>query len=138
MLEGDDLTPFLQQYTGVREELARFSIYNITQELIEQKQQGVVFQNMGGQTVIIFCGETREELEERENRALAEVREHIDAYAHQVLDSGAFFRDEALWVDGGHSEDVEGLKELACARMAFLDEQMKDPLTYLDLEDYEE
>lgn len=66
------------------------------------------------------------------------IREHIDAYAHQVLDSGAFFRDEALWVDGGHSEDVEGLKELACARMAFLDEQMKDPLTYLDLEDYEE
>ena len=66
------------------------------------------------------------------------IREHIDAYAHQVLDSGAFFRDEALWVDGGHSEDVEGLKELACARMAFLDEQMKDPLAYLDLEDYEE
>ena len=34
--------------------------------------------------------------------------------------------------------EVEGLKELACARMAFLDEQMKDPLAYLDLEDYEE
>lgn len=82
VLEGDDLTPFLQQYTGVREELARFSIYNITQELIEQKQQGVVFQNMGGQTVIIFCGETREELEERENRALAEVRETVKELLH--------------------------------------------------------
>lgn len=88
ILEGDDLTPFLEQYTGVREELARFSIYNITQELIEQKGQGVVFQNMSGQTVIIFYGETREKLEEQENTTLDEVRETIEELLHIETSAG--------------------------------------------------
>ena len=59
IVEGDDLSPFLNQYPGVREELALFSIYNITQELVEQKGLGVVFQNMDARTVIIFCGNTK-------------------------------------------------------------------------------
>lgn len=64
--------------------------------------------------------------------------EHIDTYAHSVVDSGAFERDQAIWENGGHNSDYESLKELACDRMAFLDEQMADPLSYLDLEEYVE
>lgn len=66
------------------------------------------------------------------------LTEHIDAYARQVVDSGAFSRDEALWVNGGHNDDYESLKELVLERMAFLDEQLTDPLAYLDLEEYVE
>ena len=66
------------------------------------------------------------------------LTEHIDAYARQVVDSGAFSRDEALWVNGGHNDDYESLKELVLERMAFLEEQLTDPLAYLDLEEYVE
>lgn len=77
IVEGDDLSPFLNQYPGVRDELALFSIYNITQELIEQKGLGVVFQGMDERTVIIFCGNTKEELEERMERMLKEAQQTI-------------------------------------------------------------
>lgn len=67
------------------------------------------------------------------------LREHIDACGHQVLDSGALWRDESLWVDGGHSEDYESLKELACARMRFLDPYLGEaPQDYLYIEEYVE
>ena len=66
------------------------------------------------------------------------LTEHIDSYAHQVVDSGAFDRDGARWVSSGHNGDYESLKELACGRMAFLDEQLQDPLAYLDLKEYVE
>lgn len=66
------------------------------------------------------------------------LTEHIDSYAHQVVDSGAFDRDGARWVSSGHNGDYESLKKLACGRMAFLDEQLADPLAYLDLKEYVE
>ena len=62
----------------------------------------------------------------------------IDTYTHSVVDSGAFERDQAVWENGGHNADHERLKCIACERMAFLDEQMEDPLSYLDLEEYVE
>lgn len=67
-----------------------------------------------------------------------ELEKQIDAYAHQVIDSGAFGRDEAIWLTGGHLADYDKLKKLACDRMAFLDEWMEEPLAYLDLEEYVE
>jgi hypothetical protein len=66
------------------------------------------------------------------------LQEQIDAAVHQVIDSGAFYRDERTWVDSQHSEDYEGLKTLACERMDFLDEYMEDLLSYLDIEEYVE
>ena len=77
VLEGDDLSPFVDQYPGVRDELALFSICNIAQELIEQKKLGVVFQNMDGKTIMIFCGNSREGLERCMKESLQEVRETI-------------------------------------------------------------
>ena len=68
----------------------------------------------------------------------AYLREHIDRYAHQVWDSGAFSRDWTRWESGGHNDDYEALKELACERMAFLDTWLSDPLLYLELEEYVE
>ena len=47
------------------------------------------------------------------------LTEHIDSYARQVVDSGAFDRDGARWVSSGHNGDYESLKKLACGRMAF-------------------
>ncbi len=66
------------------------------------------------------------------------LRSHIRNYAHQIMDSGAFFRDEILWYDSQHSEDFDGLADLACERMRFLDRQFTDPLSYLDIEEYVE
>lgn len=77
IVEGDDLSPFLSQYAGLRDELALFSICNITQELIEQKQAGVVFQGMDERTIIIFFGNTKEELENRLEQMLNEVQRVI-------------------------------------------------------------
>lgn len=78
IVEGDDLSPFLNQYADVRDELALFSIYNITQELIEQRGLGSVFQDMDGRTVIIFCGSGGEEsLRQETETALEEVRRTI-------------------------------------------------------------
>lgn len=74
IVEGDDLSPFLNQYREIREELALFSVYNITQELIEQKGRGVVFQKMDGRTVIIFSAESEAELEVHISESLEEVR----------------------------------------------------------------
>ena len=74
IVEGDDLSPFLNRYQGVRDELALFSIYNITQELIEQKGQGVVFQNMDEKTVVIFCSDTAENLKKNTEDSLTLVR----------------------------------------------------------------
>ena len=56
---------------------------------------------------------------------------------HQIIDSGAFWRDEAFWYDSQHSEDFDGLADLACDRMHFLDKQLSDPLSYLNIEEYE-
>lgn len=66
------------------------------------------------------------------------LRSHIQAYAHQIIDSGAFWRDEAFWYDSQHSEDFDGLADLACDRMHFLDKQLSDPLSYLNIEEYVE
>ncbi len=66
------------------------------------------------------------------------LREHIRSYAHQLIDSGAFWRDEALWYDSQHSEDFDGLADLACGRMRFLDTWLADPLKYLELKEYRE
>ena len=77
IVEGDDLSPFVNRYPGVRDELALFSIYNITQELVEQKGLGVVFQNMDAKTVAIFCGRTKEEVEDNTEKALEAVRDTI-------------------------------------------------------------
>lgn len=77
IVEGDDLSPFVKRYPGVRDELALFSIYNITQELVEQKGLGVVFQNMDAKTVVIFCGNTKKEVEENTEKALEAVRNTI-------------------------------------------------------------
>lgn len=77
IVEGDDLTPFLNQYSGVREELALFSIYNITEELVEQRGLGAVFQNMDARTVIIFSGKDQRELDKQTETVLAEIRTTI-------------------------------------------------------------
>lgn len=74
IVEGDDLSPFLNRYPGVRDELALFSIFNITQELIEQKKLGEVFQNLDAKTVIIFCGTEGKELKADMEEVLAAVR----------------------------------------------------------------
>lgn len=74
ILEGDDLSPFVDRYPGVRDELAFFSICNITQELVEQKGLGVVFQNLDAKTVVIFGGKTPEELEKNMEESLEAVR----------------------------------------------------------------
>ena len=77
IVEGDDLSPFVSRYPGVRDELALFSICNIAQELIEQKGLGVVFQNMDARTVAIFCAETKEALDAAMEEALSAVRSTI-------------------------------------------------------------
>ncbi len=66
------------------------------------------------------------------------LRERIDAYVHQVMDSGAFDRNEIRWYDSQHSREFERLKDLACERMEFLDTWLSDPLSYLALEEYQE
>ncbi len=77
IVEGDDLSPFLSRYPGMRDELAYFSIFNITQELVEQKGEGVVFQNIDARTVIVFWGETGQELKEKMEKAMTEIRQTI-------------------------------------------------------------
>lgn len=63
IVEGDNLSAFLDQYPDVQDELAYFAIYNITQELVEQEQLGLVFQDPEECTVILFCGEGEKALE---------------------------------------------------------------------------
>ena len=77
IVEGDDLSPFLKQYAEARDDLALFSIYNITQELIEQRKLGCAVQDMDGRTVIIFCGESIEKLELETQAVLEEIRQTL-------------------------------------------------------------
>lgn len=77
IVEGDDLSPFLEQRSAVPDDLALFSICNITQELIERRKLGCVVQDMDGRTVIIFCGEKKDELQREAQIALEEVRQTV-------------------------------------------------------------
>ena len=77
IVEGDDLSPFLNQYADVRDELALFAICNITQELIERQRLGGGFQNMEEKTIIIFCGDSKEVLERQMEEILLEIQENI-------------------------------------------------------------
>lgn len=77
IVEGDDLSPFLNQYAGVHEDLALFSIFNILQELIEQAGKGIVFQDQEERTVIIFQGKDSKSLEKEMDAGLQEARAKI-------------------------------------------------------------
>lgn len=77
IVEGDDLSPFLDQYKDVRDDLALFAICNITQELIEKSKLGAAFQNMEERTIIIFCGETEKQLNRQIEEALREIQQTI-------------------------------------------------------------
>lgn len=77
IVEGDDLSPFLDRYEDVRDELALFAICNITQELIESRGLGVAFQNMEEKTIIIFYGDTGERMHVRIEEALKEIQKTI-------------------------------------------------------------
>lgn len=77
IVEGDDLSPFLDQYKDVRDDLALFAICNITRELIEKSKLGVAFQNMEERTIIIFCGETEKQLNRQIEEALREIQQTI-------------------------------------------------------------
>ena len=74
IVEGDDLSPFLNQYKDVRDELALFAICNIAQELVERGSSGVAFQNMEEKTIIIFSGDTQEGLEQQMEGTLKEIQ----------------------------------------------------------------
>ncbi len=77
IVEGDDLSPFLNQYADVRDDLALFAICNIAQELIEKNGQGAAFQNMEGKTVIIFCGRTEKEVNKEIEKTTQEIQQII-------------------------------------------------------------
>lgn len=77
IVEGDDLSPFLNQYEDIRDELALFAICNITQELIERQKLGVAFQNMEEKTIIIFCGDSEEQLNCQMEKTLKEIQKTI-------------------------------------------------------------
>ncbi len=66
------------------------------------------------------------------------LKAQIDAYAHQVSDSGAYERNRLRWTSGWHNADYEFLKEVACERMEFLDAYMEMPERYLELKEYME
>lgn len=78
IVEGDDLSPFLDQYTDMRDELALFAICNITQELIYRRKLGVVFQDMEEKTIIIFGGQTQRELNQQMEEAFCEIQQTIE------------------------------------------------------------
>ncbi len=77
IVEGDDLTPFLNQYSDVKDELALFAICNISQEIILKKRLGIVFQSIDERTVIILSGADRRGLEKETGKALEEIHETI-------------------------------------------------------------
>ena len=56
ILEADDLEPFLKQSTEYQRELAYFAVYNIADEIIQEKHCGVGIQSVGERTVLIFQG----------------------------------------------------------------------------------
>lgn len=57
MVLGDDLTPFLMQCEEIKPELAYFAICNIADEIMQQHQAGITFQDANERTILIFCGE---------------------------------------------------------------------------------
>lgn len=99
---------------------------------------------LGDRLIRLDVEGAREKVRERWKRLREHVysdaylREHIQSNVHCIIDSGAFWRDEALWYDSRHSEDFEELERRACERMKFLDTWLSDPLLYLELKEYRE
>ena len=80
LVEGDSLEPFTRQYANVRDELALFAIYNITEEIVKENHCGIVFQAMNEKTVIIFMGEEKEELKQQMKMVIPKIRSAIEAF----------------------------------------------------------
>lgn len=77
IVTGDDLSPFLDRYPGVQDDLALFSICNIAQELLQGKGCGEAFQDMDERTAIILSAETEEELKKESSEVLQEIQKTI-------------------------------------------------------------
>ena len=77
IVEGDDLTPFVDNYQNARFDLALFSICNIATEIVERKGAGTAFQDLDERTVVIFHGEEPGELEKNVKDAVRDIRKVI-------------------------------------------------------------
>lgn len=77
IVAGDDLSPFINRYPGIRDELALFSICNIAQELVRERGCGDAFQDMDERTAVILSAETEEDLERESGEVLKEIQRTV-------------------------------------------------------------
>ena len=80
LVEGDSLEPFIKQYENIKDELALFAIYNITEEIVAEEKVGLAFQGMDEKTVILFMGEDRDLLKSKIKEVLPKVRQAIEQF----------------------------------------------------------
>lgn len=80
LVEGDEFLDFLKNYPDIKNDLALFAIYNITEEIVGDFKCGVTFQNAEDKTVVIFAGENEAELTETIDLVCRKVKQSIYEY----------------------------------------------------------
>lgn len=80
LVEGDEFSDFLNHYPDVKNDLALFAIYNVTEEIVNDYNCGVTFQNTEDKTIIIFAGPSEAQLAATIDTVCYKVKESIYEY----------------------------------------------------------
>jgi two-component system, response regulator YesN len=80
MIEVDDLEEYLKRHRTIKEELALFSIYNITEEIVNKYKCGVTFQNGEDKPIVIFKADKEEGFRSLVFDICAQIRNALNQY----------------------------------------------------------
>lgn len=80
IIEGDDLEEYLKRHHTIKEELVLFSIYNITEEIVNKYKYGVTFQNGEDKTIVIFKADKEEGFRSQVYDVCTEIRNALNQY----------------------------------------------------------
>ncbi|MGI6777620.1 MAG: response regulator [Acetivibrionales bacterium] len=76
----DDYGELYKYHPGTEDELLVFAVYNICQEFFERENNGVVFQNRYGKTIVILSAPGEEHLNSIALKYSEEVRQAVEKY----------------------------------------------------------
>lgn len=79
IIAEDSLAPFLGQGDDIKPNLAYFAIFNIADEIMQNRNAGIAFQSADERTVLIFCGD--KDLEKRALQICEEIQVAIRKFS---------------------------------------------------------
>ncbi len=80
IVEWIDSEEYAKKDTDINEDLMRFAIYNISDEIVSKYGCGTAFHNVEEDTIIIFKGDKKDEFIENVKKICEEIKEALKSY----------------------------------------------------------